>query len=504
MTKEQFIELCKVGENTTVEYKTCESEVSHSVYESVCSMLNHNGGWILMGVSDDGEIMGVDPTKAADMKKAIMDAINNPELFLPCPFFIPEILPVEGKTCIALNIPCGQYVYRYKGSYWDRLGESDYDVTDSPELLLALFERKNPHLFEDREVIGMNMADIDSETLVACRKMVAVNHPAHPWITMSDEEILASSRLISVDSNGKQSFKFASLLLFGTDAAIERFVPRYRFEAIFRMCTFGQYQKMDDVANRYDDRVTLRCNLIKVYDRLTEFTLRHMPDKFYLPEGSMQRVDVRLALMREVIGNLCVHTDYSSGFACFLEIFKDRVMTRNATRLIPQTPEGEISIRQLGNYTKNPLLVKVFHELDWVEDLGSGTRNILKYAPLYYPDYRIGISNGQQFVFAITYANAEDGNVGKNQEMSVENVGRNHEMSVENVGKKSKAAEKKNKRQQAIVGLIHANPHITQAQMAEKLSVTTKTIERDSDELTSLGIIRYEGDKKSGMWVLLK
>ncbi len=33
-------------------------------------------------------------------------------------------------------------------------------------------------------------------------------------------------------------------------------------------------------------------------------------------------------------------------------------MTRNATRLIPQTPEGEISIRQLGNYTKNPCLLK--------------------------------------------------------------------------------------------------------------------------------------------------
>ena len=70
--------------------------------------------------------------------------------------------------------------------------------------------------------------------------------------------------------------------------------------------------------------------------------------------------------------------------------------------------------------SKNFLSIKVFHELDWVEDLGSGTRNILKYAPLYYPDYRIGISNGQQFVFAITYADAEDENVGRNQEMSVE------------------------------------------------------------------------------------
>lgn len=77
-------------------------------------------------------------------------------------------------------------------------------------------------------------------------------------------------------------------------------------------------------------------------------------------------------------------------------------------------------------------------------------------------------------------------------------------MSVENVGKNNKAAKKKHKRQQAIVALIHANPHITQAQMADKLNVTTKTIERDTEDLNSLGVIRFEGDKKSGIWVLQK
>ena len=69
-----------------------------------------------------------------------------------------------------------------------------------------------------------------------------------------------------------------------------------------------------------------------------------------------------------------------------------------------QIPEGELTIHQLSNYTKNPLLVRVFHELHWVEDLGSGVRNILRYAPLYYPDYNIEINSGQQFLFSITYA----------------------------------------------------------------------------------------------------
>ncbi|MBQ3690589.1 MAG: hypothetical protein II937_12115, partial [Bacteroidales bacterium] len=44
---------------------------------------------------------------------------------------------------------------------------------------------------------------------------------------------------------------------------------------------------------------------------------------------------------------------------------------------------------------------------DWVEDLGSGTRNILKYAPIYYKDYQIIIENGQHFSFSITYADPD-------------------------------------------------------------------------------------------------
>lgn len=131
--------------------------------------------------------------------------------------------------------------------------------------------------------------------------------------------------------------------------------------------------------------------------------------------ASTQRQNLRWDLFREIVGNLCVHTDFSSGFACFFHVFKDRVVTKNPTRLLPKIPEGELTIQQLSNYTKNPLLVRVFHELHWAEDLGSGTRNILRYAPLYYPGYKIEINSGQQFVFSITY---QDENVPEKEKMS--------------------------------------------------------------------------------------
>ena len=47
-----------------------------------------------------------------------------------------------------------------------------------------------------------------------------------------------------------------------------------------------------------------------------------------------------------------------------------------------------------------------------MEDLGSGRRNLKRYAPLYYPDYKIEISNGNQFEFSITYDDLSRGKAG--------------------------------------------------------------------------------------------
>ncbi len=69
--------------------------------------------------------------------------------------------------------------------------------------------------------------------------------------------------------------------------------------------------------------------------------------------------------------------------------------------------------------------------------MGSGTRNILRYAPLYYPNYKVEINNGVQFIFSITYMEMSQEiseNVSVNSEMSQEtseNVCVNSEMSQE-------------------------------------------------------------------------
>lgn len=304
MRVEQFLKLSKEREGTRVEYKTCTEQISGSLYETVCSFLNHSGGQILIGVKDDGEIVGVNPDKAETLKANIITAINNQEMFLPCPCFTPQILEIEGKVVLLLDIPYGQYVYRYNGRYWDRNGDADIDVTDQLELLLALFERKNPHLFEERMVDGLTMEHFDHDTFQFCRNMLAVKKPGHAWLQLTDEQILVHTRLAKKDvTTGELKLKYAALILFGKEGAIEDFMPRYRFEALFHMCTYEQYNDMKQFPNRYDDRRTMRCNLIKVYDQLTQFTERYLPNKFYLPSGTTQREDLRWDLFREIVAN---------------------------------------------------------------------------------------------------------------------------------------------------------------------------------------------------------
>jgi ATP-dependent DNA helicase RecG len=46
--------ILKRGEGISVEFKSAKSELSGSLFQTICAFLNRNGGTILLGVSDDG------------------------------------------------------------------------------------------------------------------------------------------------------------------------------------------------------------------------------------------------------------------------------------------------------------------------------------------------------------------------------------------------------------------------------------------------------------------
>lgn len=410
VTAEGIKELCKSRENANIEYKLCANEVSASVYETVCAFLNHSGGEIIIGVSDEGEIKGVNEKTASTMVKNIINTVNNPELFTPAANVVPQVIEVDGKSLIYVNVPVSPLVHQYKKHFYDRNGDADNDITQQPGLLAEVFERKIPFSSESRVIPFLRVEDLDKKTFDTCRQLVANTNPTHTWTKFSNEEILRSARLIGIDARtGKEGIRLAGLLLFGTDESLLDFHPTNRVEAIYRNKSFADYTKNEitDVT-RYEDRLTERGNLIKAYYSLSDFVFKHLPDKFYLEEGNPQRLDLRSLLFREIIANLIVHREYSNPTPGTLEIFIDRVITSNWSKFIIGEKNGKMSIDELRTYPKNPLIVNVFRQFGWVEELGSGFRNIRKYAPLYYKNCQIEIDTTKLFVLSITYQDSKE------------------------------------------------------------------------------------------------
>ena len=59
-------------------------------------------------------------------------------------------------------------------------------------------------------------------------------------------------------------------------------------------------------------------------------------------------------------------------------------------------------------------------------------------------------------------------------------------------------------RQQEILNLIKESPTITGKQMAETLSVSQRTIERDLSTLRKFGALKHEGKDNDGAWIIKK
>ena len=83
MTEVELLKIINGGENNHVEFQKATREISNDVYDTVCSFSNRDGDIILLGVKDDGEIMGVSSDAEDRMKKDFVTSINNAQEIYP-------------------------------------------------------------------------------------------------------------------------------------------------------------------------------------------------------------------------------------------------------------------------------------------------------------------------------------------------------------------------------------------------------------------------------------
>ena len=64
MTYEEIKNIISQGEGVNIEFKKSTTDITKDVYETVCAFSNREGGHILLGVKDDGTVIGVDRNRA--------------------------------------------------------------------------------------------------------------------------------------------------------------------------------------------------------------------------------------------------------------------------------------------------------------------------------------------------------------------------------------------------------------------------------------------------------
>lgn len=465
MTADQIKILLKTKEKTGIEFKEARTELPGSFFESVCAFLNREGGTILLGVKNDGAVIGIDPDAAEKILQDIVNLSNNPQKLDP-PFVLsPQVIHYDSFVIVAVRIPSSSQVHRCSGVVYDRSHDGDFRVTD-PVRIAAMVNRKQNYYTELTVYPCLRINDFKPDILNKARALIRSMTPKHLWLQLNDEDLLLKAGFWRNDPlTGREGYTLAAGLMFGKEEVIQQMVPAYKIDALVRR------ENMD----RYDDRLNVRVNLIDAYDLLMDFVAKHLSDPFYL-EGT-QRISLRDKIFREIIANLLVHREYTDARPATLIIYQDRVETSN-----PARPHGHGPILP-GRFTpfpKNPTLSKFFMQLGRGEELGSGVLNVNRYLPLYAKGAKPQFLEGDPFVTVIP--------------LPPETRRAMSEKSSE------KGSEKSSEK---ILRLLRQDPELSAQELGGRLGLTSRAVEKNLSRLKKNGLIRRIGPDKGGKWAVL-
>lgn len=195
-----------------------------------------------------------------------------------------------------------------------------------------------------------------------------------------------------------------------------------------------------------------------------------------------ERIETRLwnaIALREAIVNAFVHNDYTHEVPPKLEIFPDRIEITSAGSL----PEGLSQAEFFDGYSipRNKELMRVYKDLEMVEQLGTGVARIAAY---YGTECFKFTENFTRITLPAAVLPKQKENEGKGLGKGL----------GKDLGKDLSESQRK------IIVLIIQTPKITIKQMAEQLGLSDTSIENNIKTLREAGFIERIGGRKEGYW----
>lgn len=493
MTYFELKQITKNREKRTLEFKEAWNALPSNLFETICAFLNRDGGVIVLGAHDDGTISsGVNSACVEQLSKNLANMSNNSEVLSPTFLLQPEIVEIDEdmtlfgdkKYAIVVQVPSSSQVHNTKGKIFDRSVDGDYELRTDTEKR-ALYLRKSTIYTESTIYPHLKKEYFKDGIVEKAKNLIRNLRSDHPWLELSEMDFFKQANLYRTDIHtGEEGFTLAALMLFGKDEIIQSALPYYKIDCVVRR----------NQTDRYDDRFTSFGNIIDGYTELMQFVEKHFPDTFYL-EGD-QRVSLRDKVFREVLVNLLIHREYQNPSISIIDIRKHYVIIQNANRPLRS---GIITLDNYEPHPKNPHIANFFVQMGRAEHLGTGVRNLYRYAPLYFGENpKIEDDN----MFSVRFAISSQ----KQKELTTKGNERSNEKGNEK-GKESskeKSNVKGNERTaQKIIIELSKNPYLTMAELQLLCSLSKSGIEKQIRILKKGKRIRRKGGRRYGTWEVL-
>jgi ATP-dependent DNA helicase RecG len=354
MKSEQLIkELIKMGESEQLELQRAARK--DVIARTVCSFLNGEGGQLLIGVSDAGNIIGVNHAQelSAELQRYLIQQIV-PE----APVTV-SIEPYEQKELLLIKVWSGsKKPYLFDGGIFYRRGVETVKAS-SKELSELIHARQQTEIHWERQpALGVELEDLDLEEINATIEASIKNSRAKE----ARRKFLEFLSYYGLFVNGH--FTNAAVVLFVKNPA--RFLPQCRVRL--------SYLQRGKTSSTFKDDQLLEGNLFKNIEAIQDFFYKHLEMKRSFSDTEWQRKDdlqYPIAALREGVLNALVHRDYSNvSGSVSITIFPDELEITNFGNLALKPAELKKSHLSL---PVNPDIAQVVFLRGYIEKIGRGT-----------------------------------------------------------------------------------------------------------------------------------
>lgn len=484
-----LLEEIKNGENKEIEYKRELPKHSDKYMKSVVAFANSYGGKIIIGVEDKTrKILGVDEEKAFEMMDSIANAISD-----SCePAIIPDITlqTVENKKLIVVEITASTQ----RPYYIKSLGREDgvyvrvagtTRPADETRLKELMFEGANKS-YDQALCRGFDITDKDITDLCENLYKTAIDNcyseEAKREIKKPTKNNLVSWGII-IEKDGKSYPTNSFALLTGNEiipTKVQCGVFKGENRAIFvdRREFTGPIQNQIEEAYRY---VLSKINLGAEIEGL------YRQDMYEMPMGSI----------REIIANAVTHRSYLESGNVQVALFDNRLEVTSPGMLL----NGVTIDKMKDGYSKvrNRAIAHAFSYMKIIEEWGSGIPRMFdEFSKYGLEEPELVDMDGDFRVNFYRKKSSSKNGTDFGTDFGTDN-GTDTKLAT---ALKKSGSSKKAVRILGIINLMKKDETINVAEIVTALESSERTIKRDIEFLKEAGIVKREGNTKSGKWIV--